>query len=561
MAQFNIGGQFLDLPADFRIQFQKKNILFSFGDIEVERSTSFNVPATQKNISIFNYAQDFHARGIFMRESYEAQYQDGLVVRNGYLHVTSYSDREFECVFIFGELLGLKDIKNLGSIRQFIPDDIVASLSGYSYSADEDDVPVFAKVAYNTDTTEGQPFMPSWSFGDVMDIVLENAGVNFDWDNVRQELRDKRVVIPRDYNVAPLTSVMIGRRYIGQPSNSQPYPTIGEMTSSSNLFSVVRSDDPIFIVWDEEATDFRRGYVDELRCGQSLNITFPPNTPNNIYLGYASGGSWRLLEGNSFGDIQGLAGRTVKMNSGQRFFFIVREDVVVSGGTPYDGSWVAQGFNYTINVSVEGVKGESDIVRLVDNIPDITIIDMLQVAAALTGSVLDFTVLGPSFNRLGDSWYAVRELKDVIKWSKMTRSFGDFAQNNYIDFDSAKYVTNKVNVNYYVENSSLKESKTLQIIPFSESKEDLSIPVDSDVNTIAQAGDFWLLRRIELPENPTIANLVDRSTSISVEASMTLLDFENIRSNTALHWDGALWVWTEASWNNSVATLSLSRLS
>lgn len=561
MARFNIGGQFLDLPANFRIQFQKKNILFSFGDVEVERSTSFNIPATSRNISIFNYAQDFHTRGIFMRNSYEAQYQDGLVIRNGYLHVISCSDGEFECIFIFGELLGLKDIKNLGSIRQYIAGDIVASLSGYTYGADEDDIPIFAKVGYNMDTTDDSPFMPSWSFGEVMNVVLENARVNFDWDNIRQEIRDKRVVIPRDYNVAPLTSVTIGRRYLGQPSNSQPYPTIGKMTSSSNLLSVVRSEDPLLVVWDEEATDFRRGYVDELICGQSLNITFPPNTPNNIYLGYASGGSWRLLEGNSFGDIQGLAGRTVKMNSGQRFFFIVQDDIIRGSSTPADGSWVAQGYDYTINVSVEGVKGDSDIVRLVDNIPDITIIEMLQIAAALTGSVLDFTVLGLSFNRLSDNWYVVRELKDVIKWSKMTRSFGEFARNNYIDFDSAEYVTDKVNVNYYVENSNLKESNTLQTIPFSESRVDGSIPVDSDVNTIAQAGEFWLLRRIALPQNQTIANLVDKSTSISVEVSMTLLDFDNIRGNTVLHWDGVLWVWTEASWNNSVATLSLSRLS
>ena len=48
MIRFSIGGEYLDLPADFSLKFQKTNPLFVFDELSSERSVSFNIPATPK---------------------------------------------------------------------------------------------------------------------------------------------------------------------------------------------------------------------------------------------------------------------------------------------------------------------------------------------------------------------------------------------------------------------------------------------------------------------------------------------------------------------------------
>lgn len=44
MIRFSISGEYLDLPADFSLQFKKSNVLFAFDNMECERSTSFDIP-------------------------------------------------------------------------------------------------------------------------------------------------------------------------------------------------------------------------------------------------------------------------------------------------------------------------------------------------------------------------------------------------------------------------------------------------------------------------------------------------------------------------------------
>ena len=53
MIYFKIDGVDLDIPKDLELSFQKKNILFSFDDIELNRSQSFTLPRSQINDAFF----------------------------------------------------------------------------------------------------------------------------------------------------------------------------------------------------------------------------------------------------------------------------------------------------------------------------------------------------------------------------------------------------------------------------------------------------------------------------------------------------------------------------
>lgn len=572
--QFSIGGKLLDLPSNIKLQFTKKNILFAFENIEVERTTSFDVPATPNNMRIFNFSHDIHSSGTAMRERLDAELRVGIVSKRGYLYVGSYSAGQFECIFVTGELLGLQAIKELGNIAQYIPANLSVDLGGQVYSADDDNLPDFGLVMYGNDFVIGQEFVyrPSYSIAALLNYILDGAGAQFDWSAQENDLMKRRIVIPSKYNLAPPTSVTLRRSYLRQPTRLQPYPTIGAMSAGgSALFSVVRSSTPLMTIWDEEITDFRRGYVNELVCNQRVKITFPNNTPYNLYLGYVSGNGVTLIEGSNFESIQSLGGRTVELASGQHFFFVVPADRVRGGGTPYEGWWIAQGYDYSVDVLVEGVQEDGEAVRSIrvkDNLPDINVVDFLKICAALSGSVLDFTASGLSFNKL-NSWGSVKYLKDVISWKNLTRTFADYAQNNYIELDSAEDVLERVRLNYPIDNKNIEFENVLQTIPFTEFAGEIGIydivnnfiPNERDKYTLAQIYDTSAyMRNAEIPANSAIQSLTTKSTAVEVSALMPLFEFEAMQQNVLLQWDNAQWVWTSATWSDGVATLQLSRI-
>lgn len=572
--QFSIGGKLLDLPSNIKLQFTKKNILFSFDNIEVERTTSFQVPATPNNMRIFNFSHDIHSSGTAMRERLDVELRVGIVSKRGYLYVGSYSDGQFECIFVTGELLGLQSIKELGNIAQYIPANLSVDLSESPHSADEQNLPDFGIVRYDYKYVSGQDivYRPSYSIAALLTYILDGVGAQFDWSAEEEDLMKRRIVIPSKYNLAPPTSVTLSRSYLAQPTSSQPYPTIGAMSAGgSALFSVARSSTPLMVVWNEEATDFRRGYVNELVCNQRMKITFPNNTPYNLYLGYASGNGVSLIEGANFDSVSSLGGRTVELPSGQHFFFVVREDYIRGGGTPYSGWWIAQGYDYSVDVLVEGVNSGGDAIRSIrvkDNLPDINVVDFLKICAALSGSVLDFTASGLSFNRL-NSWDSVKYLKDVISWKNLTRTFADYAQNNYIQLDSAEDVLERVRLNYPIDNKNIEPEKVLQTIPFSEFAGEVGIwgfvdnfvPNERDKYTLAQVYDMdAFMRNAEIPTNAAIQSLTTKSTAVEVSALMPLFEFEAMQQSVLLQWDNARWVWTSATWSDGVVMLQLSRI-
>ena len=109
----------MDLPADLSLTLKRTNMLFAFDKIECERSASFNIPATPNNDAIFQLSKMPQAYGSGMRVRYSAQMQASGVTKNGYLYVDSYAGT-YKAIFVTGELLGLKAIKDAGKIGEII---------------------------------------------------------------------------------------------------------------------------------------------------------------------------------------------------------------------------------------------------------------------------------------------------------------------------------------------------------------------------------------------------------------------------------------------------------
>lgn len=192
-------GVALDMSDSVKFSFDKDNILWAFNDLKCERSQEFKIPATTTNERVFGFAGNpaFDGRG--MRKRFEAQLQDGVVVKDGYLYVNQFSKREYSAIFVTGEYVGLQRVRDAGKVSELYNGanvTVTSSLDETWYTAresmQETDWMLFANVSYLAEYAtftddKGktiQRLYPSVAFGRVVRNACEAAGLRINWDGV-----------------------------------------------------------------------------------------------------------------------------------------------------------------------------------------------------------------------------------------------------------------------------------------------------------------------------------------------------------------------------------------
>ena len=116
--QLLCNGVLLDLYDNAGLQFTHSNPLFAFDDLKCERTTNFKLPATPTNDRVFSLAKIPAYSGEGMRRKFTCKLQAGAVVRDGYLYVANFDGKDYNAVFVTGELVGLQRIKDLGKLSE-----------------------------------------------------------------------------------------------------------------------------------------------------------------------------------------------------------------------------------------------------------------------------------------------------------------------------------------------------------------------------------------------------------------------------------------------------------
>ena len=574
MMRFNVGGSFLELPADFNLQLKKKNILFAFDNIELERTTSFSVPATPANAATFGWSNNLHYYGERARVRIDAQLQMDGVTKDGYLYITKCTPDTFECVFVTGELLGLADIKALGDWSQFILPSNGVSLDGAVKYADDGNNYSAARVEYKTDGY----IMPSWKLANYAEMALNGAGVFVDWGDVLDKITSHRIVIGKAKGVKE-TPCTFTRGYLAEQTRETPYPVLNSvlMDDAGELRGVItnaQSDYPIFKVKTADAVQYY-GYVQQWIARQDLTLSFADDTPDTLFLASAQmNGTFSFLGGYEFaadGTITGepLAGREIELQTGQTFLLISQNDYLRPGVGEFEG-WTIANETLTANVVVKGADEQPNnaYIRVKDNVPEMTIVELLKTCAALSGTILSY--------RAGEVVFvediaggAFRELDKPLRWENLTRGVADYAQRNTISFKSAEGVlsSDKIVATYAIDNVNIAEAKELFVLPFSEGQNSAGVLyIDSafDGYTLgtwnAEKSNTYL-SRVSLPLNASLQSILEQGTSIVAEVKMTEKQFDTLKNDMVLFFEHSAWVWTDGVWSNGVARLSLSKVS
>lgn len=562
---FNVNGQYLELPDDFSLQFKKSNVLFAFDNMECERSTSFDIPATPQNDRIFALSRQVQNFGAGMRTRYDAELQGSGVTKRGYLYISSADKSAYNAVFVTGELLGLQAIRNAGKLADFLrlTDTTSYSVNGSSPAVGESSI--WDGVNYKKPT--GALIRPSIRLGQLYDAIFSTLGVTH--SQIPAEAASIRI-IPSEIKGIRKESVTLTENSRAMVTDGT-YPVCIYVSNSLPGDVISYSAARVARIENNGATTYT-GTARVFYAKQNIVITFPDDWNDDLFIGrflssYNQNEEYLLEIFEFLGDrsfdrnknITGdsLRGRTVEIEQGGEFLIISKNDYIYTQGS----GGLTEGWSFAgvdCKVEIEGEEMTSGAyVRLQDNLPEITAVDLLKYIAAFSGLMLNYDDKnGITFDDLDFRTWRTIELKNVIEIENVTREFSDYSQRNVLRF------ADKIGIAYTIENVNLTEEKELQNIPFTQGggvADAIYIDDQTEGDVVGTNGGGAYLARVELIKNAGLQTLCDASTAVTIKARMSLLEFESVTPKTLLYYDGVRYVWTDAQWSKDVATFKLSK--
>ena len=584
MMQLLCNGVQLDLYDNAGLQFEHENPLFAFDNLKCERTTQFKLPSTPNNDGVLSLARIPAYDGVGMRQKFTAQMVDGVVVKDGYLYVSSFDGKDYAAIFVTGELIGLQAIKDLGKIPEIMSYPDVVTVGTTPTTPTNARGTLFANVAYSKPA--GDTLVPSIELKSLYDSIVTQYSLNAQAFPV--SLYGMRIVPPAAKGVNEMQefkcTIDATQRTL-QPDATQPTTNYNTLQYDSRLFEY--EDVPYGIAVNKAGDTSSNQYylVRVYKTKTALKLTMPETMSYRSYiydfvnLDFIGGYSFdKDFDGTTTRTGTPLAGRTIELAAGTAFAFVderyyIYTRVSVMGTNYYnrgfflDNENVGVDFNTDYMIKVQSVNNplvNGDLCRLQDNLPNISFTELCKTIAALCGCVLNYDEAnGLTFEPLVLSGYPVKEVKELTKRGEVTRTFADYVQRNIVQFESNEGVTEKLSVVYTINNDNLAEENELLTMPFSEGESlngSLRIEGKLETPTLGADGGGSALEKVTLTSIAGLQQLCNASTQFKVSAHMLLMEYNAITAKTLLQVDGSVYAWTSRSWQKDAAQFTLARI-
>lgn len=187
MIELYCNGVAVDVPRGTSIAWKNTNILFAFDKAQCERSLTFTLPATAVNDTVFELCRLPQYVGQGFRRLYDAEYRDGLLVKQGYAYVTQAQKGGYNVTLVVGELTALKRLKDAGKVGEVLPDGAITVPKAEIDAREPEYSGLKVLQTVHTDLT--QNIMPSWCFRPLLVDVLNELQVPFALPAVAEDLR------------------------------------------------------------------------------------------------------------------------------------------------------------------------------------------------------------------------------------------------------------------------------------------------------------------------------------------------------------------------------------
>lgn len=413
--QLLCNGVFLNLYENADVQFTHDNPLYAFDKMKCERTTQFKLPCTPTNDIVFALSRIPAYTGDGMRRKFDAQLQMSGIVQNGYLYISDFDGKDYEAIFVTGELVGLQQIAQLGKISEIMTYDEVVKIGEGSYSPQAKANDIWANVDYKKPKTD--LLIPSIGLKQLYNTISEKYGLNV--QAFPAELEGYRIIPKKAAGVDEIQHFVCTKNPSG---GDQPYANDTEIPDSFNLLQyddrLFEHEDviyPVTIVSKSQYFKIRR-----YKFKTNLTLTFPDDWDDRYYMykfedldnsmqpDYFYGGRsfFRKVNSNFITRTgESLKGRSVTFAAGDAFAFVCEDDFVNTSMTVTGQRLSDWGFinmrdtdnfftDFAIKVSSAGELKTGDICRLQDNLPDCTFVELCKTMAALLGKVLNYNGSG-----------------------------------------------------------------------------------------------------------------------------------------------------------------------
>ena len=570
------------MPEGASLAFKRSNPLFAFDKLACERTLSFDIPATPKNERVFALAKLPENGGNGMRVKFPCQLQAGPVTLDGVLHVESFAD-SYKGVFVTGDLVGLQVIRDAGNLSELHTWTDWLKLDNYNPSPYSTRGTIWAQTKYRGVAVSNASMR--------LQTILQDActAIGVTPPTLPAAAQYVRIVPPKMFSLQE-SDIVITEAVTANPTPSGVQVSVIGLNTLTEYFDKTANRQAVVQVIEDYSTQpvsiNYRGYVQHLKAINDVTLNFPDTFPTDVFIGYFDTtpttigftflGDYeftqdqnKTITGDSF------AGRSIDIPAGTEFCFVKYADFKYEFDAVADTQtmgWRLEVATETYNETMQGTAEDvpvGQIVRLQDNLPEITLVGLLKAVAALTGTALNYDKNGISFDSLDlDSWAVVKP-EGVMKVTDICRTFGDFAQHNLVAFDPDAAVTRaeRLRLDYAVYNQNLANENELQVIPFSEGMRSgdyngrpYAFITDDDRWALADAAEAnsGAMMRVELPANSAMQALCSKSTKVTATFKMSFYEYNQITSHTLLQVGGVRYVWTDAQWQKNVAKFTLS---
>lgn len=574
--------QYLDIDSKVKFAFITENNFYTFALPEAGRSVAFNIPATSHNNQILEFAKNPAEDGDCMRYIFnnsQLQYPNGAI--NGTLYICEATPNSYKCIFLYGNDINLKRLRELGVLGNFVEpfDNYKVWIDNTPKDANSQQVlPLgnfgeFEIVKYCDNemferwhrVPHPRPPMPSIELYTLLIRALGDAEIEHNLTKKDEDYAVRLVVSPK--------IATFGTAHITQEQNTRVnFASTGVGALNISVQTIGHED---------------IGYIDVFKvrrtqADQNVDFVFGIDTPEDVFLGRVVGmdsseilivpyGGYKPTADSTEGTP--LAGRTVTLDEivdyqSAMYRFYRRADflrqqndlVVISAASNRDAI-----FNVTCTCKQTPIFAE---IYEYPAIFDIDLMELIYTYANIWGLVVSWEdgrlIFRSEFYDINNP---ININNDLIEISSIKRAFMDFGQNNKVLLSGSdgQYGCQ----NYTLSNRQLERTKILFESNFTVGDPNPYKPWLGYINDAERSASGWsptefdpaifecrnsseYMYIVDIRKNMMLARLVTASTQIKVKFTLPAADYFAIKKTTTFYVQGQLYIWTSLNWSEGI---------
>jgi len=581
-----IGNNEVELSDDVSFSYIYENSLFNFDDLKLSRTLSFKIKRTPAVDGLFDFAHQPERSGAFVRVVRNATilYSNGKI--EGELLIKNYTDNSFECAFVYGNLLKLKELKEIDNIDFLNPPE---SLSlQYNIKSNEvtpNNAGNWDKVKYRRETS----WLDNYS-------LLPSVRVEYLISMLKDYFNIEIVGIPNN-------------KYFIKPNNPRPASVYAEFDFKGNGNSgYTLGSNAIGIVYTTINNNGHPMAVWGLKANQDVSLEFwfqnaqPTGTThypltiidgNGNYLRQTPQQQFLMWQAAIEQDREQwwyytkIQWRFYNMNlkNGDMLFFFntFQHNSFVQNNVNAEDFFISAGgftlntkahIRNSINEPTSTLGGQQFALK--DNLPKLSCYDLILTLAHIQQKRL---IVRDNIIELYDMSledYPIDITDNLIEIKSVTRNIIGSAQRNIIEFESNDYISenNRVLKIFNITNQAISEEKTVfkhklsetlnidynarsdDIVWLGENFSNYRVKTDMTAEIMQNDGGDYL-KQIKYVENKTIGDMYRFSTQVVAKFFMYQFEFHNIKEKSTFLLRAKKYACSGGTWQKGVAELTL----